>query len=393
MGGGSPVTYLHLSLVFLALFLFEHQHPGVIAGSWSSSINRGLPGAEKHEVLRFRLRHRSPFPSDPFWRRGPKVTAQKTTKPPPKKRKKTSKGKVAAKDSSVVGESRADDERSEGEDNESQDDAIEIISISSDSPSPSHRPARRICGKVPMSHPYAYMDPDFLLKKARYTPKCKTHSHCGDLSSRLPEKTTGRKCTSETSPLTSGDSAISALPLMVRVQGLSSAPKAADALGTSTSVPEIDEEQAATHDIPVDNIPDVRDDLPVIWKETTDKVNSPSPLKAPEDPDDVIVTCTGYSTPPVAVLSKHTTKESRPSPDQDTSKFKLPQYEKLEFDQLCSGFASHLERDYEMNKSLIHLMRVRHEEYMTQTESALADLRKNLAKQQDAQSESERKYR
>ena len=30
---------------------------------------------------------------------------------------------------------------------------------------------------------------------------------------------------------------------------------------------------------------------------------------------------------------------------------------------------------------------------MTQTESALADLRKNLAEQQDAQSESERKYR
>ena len=111
----------------------------------------------------------------------------------------------------------------------------------------------------------------------------------------------------------------------------------------------------------MDDIPDVRDDSPVILKETADKVNPPSPLKATEDPDDVVVTGTGYSTPPVAVLSKHTSKESRPSPDQDTSKFKLPHYERLEFDQLCSGFVSHLERDYEMNKSLIHLMKVKHE--------------------------------
>ncbi|KAI4990147.1 hypothetical protein ZWY2020_038510 [Hordeum vulgare] len=314
--------------------------------------------------------------SDPFWRRGPKVTAQKTTKPPPKKKKKQAKGK----------------------DNESQNDAVEVISIYSDSPSPSPRPARRICGKVPMSHPYAYMDPDFLLKKARYTPKRRTRSHSGDLISGLPEKTIGRKRTNETSPPTSGDSAILALPPMVHVQGaqvkrrktgdLSSAPKITEALGTSASVPEIDEEQAAAHDILVDDIPDVRDDSPVILKETADKVNPPSPLKVTEDPDDVVVTGTGYSTPPVAVLSKHTSKESRLSPDQDTSKLKFPHYEKLEFDQLCCGFVSHLERDYEMNKSLIHLMKVKHE-----TESALPDLRKNRAEQQDAQSESERKYR
>ncbi|KAI5018563.1 hypothetical protein ZWY2020_043451 [Hordeum vulgare] len=206
----------------------------------------------------------------------------------------------------------------------------------------------------------------------------------------------------ETSPPSSGDSAMSALPPMIRVHGaqakkrktsdLSSAPKTTEALGTNPSVLELDEDQTEAHNIPVDDIPDVRGDSPLILKEPADKVNPPSPLKATEDPDAVIITGTGYSTPSVAVLSKHTSKESHPSTDQDVSKFKLPQYEKLEFDQLCSGFASRVEMSYEMNKSLIHLMKFKHEESVTQTESALADLRKNLAEQQDARSESERKY-
>ena len=117
----------------------------------------------------------------------------------------------------------------------------------------------------------------------------------------------------------------------------------------------------AAHDVPVDDIPDVRDDSPGILKETIDKVNPPSPLKATKDPDAVIIIGTGYSTPTAAVLSKHTSKESHPSTEQDVSKLKLPQYEKLEFDQLCSGFADRLETSSEMNKILIHLMKVKHE--------------------------------
>ncbi|KAI4980989.1 hypothetical protein ZWY2020_021474 [Hordeum vulgare] len=252
-----------------------------------------------------------PPKTNAFWRRGPKVTAQKSTKPPPKKKKTVSKKKAATKDSSFVGESQANEAHSEGEDNESQDDAV------------------------------------------------------------------------ETSPPTSGDSAISALPPMIHVQGaqakrrktgdLSSAPKTSDALGTSTSVPETDEEQTTAHDIPTDDIPEARDDSPVILQETSDNGNPLSPLKATDDRDDAVVTGTGYSTPPTIVLSKQTSKATRPSPDEDTHNFKLPQYEKLEFDQIFSSFASHLERDYEMNKSLIRLMRIRHEESVTQTKAAVAD--------------------
>ena len=76
---------------------------------------------------------------------------------------------------------------------ESQDEDVEVISISSDSNSSPPKPARRICRKVPLSHPDAYLDPNFLLKKASFTPKRHTRSHSGDLLSGLPEKTAGRK--------------------------------------------------------------------------------------------------------------------------------------------------------------------------------------------------------
>ncbi|KAI4977728.1 hypothetical protein ZWY2020_014282 [Hordeum vulgare] len=195
----------------------------------------------------------------PFGEGGPKVTSQKNIKPPPKKKKKASKGKDAVKDSSIVGESQAAEEQ--GNDNESQADAVE---------------------------------------KERYTPKRKIRSRSGDLISGLPKKTTGRKRTSETSPPSSGDSAMSALPPMIRVQGAqakkrktgdsSSAPKTTKVLGTSASVLELDEDQVAAHDVPLDDIPDIRDDSPDILKETANKVNPPSPLKATEDPDAIIIT-------------------------------------------------------------------------------------------------------
>lgn len=80
-----------------------------------------------------------------------------------------------------------------GDDMESQDEDVEVIFVSSDSNSSSPKPARRVCTEVPVSHPDAHLDPNFLLKKAGYTPKRHTRSHSGDILSGLPEKMVGRK--------------------------------------------------------------------------------------------------------------------------------------------------------------------------------------------------------
>ncbi|KAI4995944.1 hypothetical protein ZWY2020_040446 [Hordeum vulgare] len=143
----------------------------------------------------------------------------------------------------------------------------------------------------------------------------------------------------------------------------------------STSIPEAQEEPAETHDNVFDDLPDIRVDLPSPQKEVTKVINPPSPHKAREDPDSVVVTGTGYSKPATAVLTKHTPKDARVFAEKDTTKPKLPNYEKLEFDELLSGFVSRLETSHEMEKSLANMMRIKHEESLTRADSTVAGLK------------------
>ncbi|KAI4976343.1 hypothetical protein ZWY2020_049950 [Hordeum vulgare] len=284
-----------------------------------------------------------------------------------------------------------DSKKDQNDDNESQDDAVEVISISSDSPSPSPKPARRVCGKVPMSHPNACLDPNFLLKKTQHASFRKTRRHSGDLVSGLPVKTPTKKQQNETSPPSSGDSVMSALPPMIHVQG-AQAKKRKTGGSTSTPALELKENPAPARADPTKDISDDRVDLPSSPKEGMEAPNPPNPLKAAEDPDVVVITGTGFSKPTSAILSKHVSTLSHPSTGHEISMAKLSQYEKLEFNELCSGFASHLETSYEMEKNPLHMMKNKHEESLAQAESTLGDLKKSLADQQDAWAKAEEKY-
>ncbi|KAI5003410.1 hypothetical protein ZWY2020_030570 [Hordeum vulgare] len=158
----------------------------------------------------------TPKKGDKFWSKRPKKSAMKQARPPPKKKSK-GKGKAAVTEPSEADESQVGDAPLENEDNESQEDFVEVISVSSDSSPSPPKPATRICGKVPFSHPNACLDPNFLLKKAQHASNWKTRSHSGDLVSGLP--TRNKKRQNESSPPTSGDSVMSALPPMIRVPG------------------------------------------------------------------------------------------------------------------------------------------------------------------------------
>ena len=89
--------------------------------------------------------------------------------------------------------------------------------------------------------------------------------------------------------------------------------------------------------------------------------NPPSPLKTTEDPNAVVITGTRFSKPATSVLSKHVSSSAQPVFEHELSKAKLSQYENLEFKELCSGFASRLEASYEMEKSLLRLLKNKHE--------------------------------
>ncbi|KAI5011779.1 hypothetical protein ZWY2020_013916 [Hordeum vulgare] len=167
----------------------------------------------------------------------------------------------------------------------------------------------------------------------------------------------------ETSPPSSGDSVMSALPPMIRVQG-AQAKKRKTGGSTSTPAPELKENPAPARADLAKDIPDDRVDLPSSPKEGMEAPNPPNPLKAAEDPDVVVITGTSFSEPASAILSKHVSTSSHPSTRHEISKDKLPQYEKLEFDELCSGFTSRLETSYEMEKNLLHMMKNKHEVHL-----------------------------
>ncbi|KAI4989795.1 hypothetical protein ZWY2020_038158 [Hordeum vulgare] len=230
------------------------------------------------------------------------------------------------------------------------------------------------------------------LKQARPPPKkkSKSKSKAAITEPSNVDKSQIGDVSSENSPPSSGDSVMSALPPMIRAPG-AQAKKRKTGGSTSTTAPEPIEKPVPSQANPAKDKPDDQADLPSSPKERTEMPNPPSPLKTAEDLDDVIITGTSFSKPASAVLSKHVSASTQPSTGHEISKAKLSQYENLEFKELCSGFASRLEASYEMEKNLLLMIKNRHEESLAQAESALGDLKKSLADQQDAQAKSEEK--
>ena len=120
-------------------------------------------------------------------------------------------------------------------------------------------------------------------------------------------------------------------------------------------------ESISIQDNPDQTEPENQMDLPESPKETMDAPKPPSPLTTTEDPDAVVITGSGFSKPAATVLSKHVASSSQAIPESGLSKAKLSEYENLEFKELCSGFASRLEASYEMEKSLLRMLKNKHE--------------------------------
>ncbi|KAE8800875.1 hypothetical protein D1007_23585 [Hordeum vulgare] len=129
----------------------------------------------------------------------------------------------------------------------------------------------------------------------------------------------------------------------------------------STSVPQAQKEPAEICDDILDDFPHIRVNPSSPQKEVTENINPPNPSKAPEDPDSVVVTGTVYSKLATAVLTKHAPKDAQVFVEKDITNVKLRNYEKLEFDELYSGFVSRLETSHEMEKSLANMMRIKPE--------------------------------
>ena len=120
-------------------------------------------------------------------------------------------------------------------------------------------------------------------------------------------------------------------------------------------------ESVQIQDNPDQGEPENQMDLPNSPKETMDAPKPPNPLMTAEDPDAVVITGTDFSKPTTTVLSKHVASSSQTIPESGLSKAKLSEYENLEFKELSYGFASRMEASYQMEKSLLRILKNKHE--------------------------------
>ena len=91
-----------------------------------------------------------------------------------------------------------DNNYSQGKTDMSRADAPEVTNISSDLENFPPEKIRRVIRKVPFSHPLAYLDSRFLLKKQQHTSKRQTRSACPEeLMTGLPNSPAPRKWPAE----------------------------------------------------------------------------------------------------------------------------------------------------------------------------------------------------
>ncbi|KAI5000401.1 hypothetical protein ZWY2020_004990 [Hordeum vulgare] len=203
-------------------------------------------------------------------------------------------------------------------------------------------------------------------KAAVTQPSDADESQVGDVLSEN-EDNESQEDSVESSPPSSGYSVMSALPPMIRVPG-AQAKKRKTGGSTPITASEPVEKSAPIQDNPAQDKPEDQVDLPSLPKETMETPNPPSPLKTAEDPDAVVITGTHFSKPATTVLSKHVSSSAQPAIEHELSKAKLSQYENIEFRELCSGFTSRLEASYEMEKSLLLMLKNKHEDAQAKSE-------------------------
>ncbi|KAI4997106.1 hypothetical protein ZWY2020_052448 [Hordeum vulgare] len=118
-------------------------------------------------------------------------------------------------------------------------------------------------------------------------PKKKTKGKAATVESSVVGESRAAEEHSEVSPPSSGDSAVLALPPLIRLQGAqakkrrtresSSNPKVTEKVGMSTSIPEAQDEPAEPHTKAPDDLPDIQDEPRSPQKEVAENLNQPSP--------------------------------------------------------------------------------------------------------------------
>ncbi|XP_073356292.1 uncharacterized protein [Aegilops tauschii subsp. strangulata] len=248
------------------------------------------------------------------------------------------------------------------------------MSLSSDSEPLPRLKVRRVTRKVRFSHPLAYQDPQFLLKRQTHESRRHTRTNKdADLSSGLPDAS--RKCrTEETSP-SSGDSMQSNLPAFKTVPGAQAKLSKRAKKNKPVEEPDLPEPEVAAQETSVASAPSAQEPQEASANPET------SSLAHPVNDPDVVITRTEFVEPgrPTA-LAKCSAKEELLG--RRRANLDLTNYDNLNIGEIVSGYVSQVHKSRDLEIDMVNQIQQKSEAACKKFEANISDLKTRLRTQE-----------
>ncbi|XP_073361554.1 uncharacterized protein [Aegilops tauschii subsp. strangulata] len=316
---------------------------------------------------------------DKFWRVKYDHEAAKKARKAKKTAKKAAPRKKGSRPTTSELMQLSDSSESEDDTGASNPVVEEVMSLSSDSEPLPKLKVRRVTQKVSFSHPLAYQDPQFILKRQVHESRRHTRTDKStDLSSGLPDASRKRR-TEETSP-SSGDSMQSSLPAFKTVPGAQAKITKRAKRSKPVDEPDLPEPKAAAQEPPAASAPEA---AAPTTKTTTEAAVNPEASRSapPADDPDVVITRTEFVEPGrPTVLAKCSAKgellESR------RVNLDLTDYSNLNIGEIVSGFISQVHKSRDAEIAMVTQIQQKSEAAGKKLEADLADLKNRLKMQE-----------
>ncbi|SPT18083.1 unnamed protein product [Triticum aestivum] len=394
----------------------DDLHEDVIDDMTKSLLNESLADCGRTGLSPFCKANPAPAANDKFWKVRYDHEAAKKARKVKKAARKAAPRKKGSKPSASDLLHLEDTSESEEDTGRSHEVIEEVTIISSDSEPLPRLKVRRVTRKVRFSHPLAYQDPQFLLKRQIHENRRQTRtSKDADLSSGLPEASRKRRTEVNsdlypfhplagvtrqplnssdsnyqgTSP-SSGDSMQSSLPAFKTAPGVQVKPSKRAEKNKPAEDPVLTEPDASAHEPPSAPAPETTtapSDEQVM--EGSDNPEIPSPAHL-DDPDVVITRTEFVELGRPTMLARCSAKEELL--ERCRARLDITDYANLSIGDIVSGYINQVHNSRDLEIDMVKKIQQKSEAACQKFESEISDLKNRLKTQESETQKANSKF-
>ncbi|XBI55483.1 hypothetical protein VPH35_037300 [Triticum aestivum] len=394
----------------------DDLHEDVIDDMTKSLLNESLADCGRTGLSPFCKANPAPAANDKFWKVRYDHEAAKKARKVKKAARKAAPRKKGSKPSASDLLHLEDTSESEEDTGRSHEVIEEVTIISSDSEPLPRLKVRRVTRKVRFSHPLAYQDPQFLLKRQIHENRRQTRtSKDADLSSGLPEASRKRRTEVNsdlypfhplagvtrqplnssdsnyqgTSP-SSGDSMQSSLPAFKTAPGVQVKPSKRAEKNKPAEDPVLTEPDASAHEPPSALAPETTtapSDEQVM--EGSDNPEIPSPAHL-DDPDVVITRTEFVELGRPTMLARCSAKEELL--ERCRARLDITDYANLSIGDIVSGYINQVHNSRDLEIDMVKKIQQKSEAACQKFESEISDLKNRLKTQESETQKANSKF-